>query len=109
MPFGVQENDLFEDEQDFGIDDIYIQHGRKIDQQLSDIVPGLRTQGEKFFDKETLPSLTVLLHDMHVKQVRDLAWLEAKTAIFENPQEKRMEELRQICIRNEINNPIIGE
>lgn len=53
--------------------------------------------------------MTVLLHDMHVKQVRDLAWLEAKTAIFENPQEKRMEELRQICIRNEINNPIVGE
>ena len=66
-PFGVQENDLFDNEQYFGIDDIYIQHGRKIEKQLSDIVPGLRTQGEKFFDKETLPTLTVLLHDMHVK------------------------------------------
>ena len=67
MPFGVQENVLFGKEQYFGIDDIYIQHGRKIAQQLTDIVPGLRTQGEKFFDKETLPTLTVLLHDMHVK------------------------------------------
>ena len=46
---------------------------------------------------------------MHLRQARDLAWLEQKTAIFENPQEKRMEELRQICIRKEINNPIIGE
>lgn len=29
--------------------------------------------------------------------------------MFENPAEKRLEELRNICILNDINNPIIGE
>ena len=40
---------------------------------------------------------------------KDLAWLEQKTNIYENPAEKRLEELRRICILNDINNPIIGE
>lgn len=40
---------------------------------------------------------------------KDLAWIEQKTNIFENPAEKRLEELRDICILNGINNPIIGE
>ena len=40
---------------------------------------------------------------------RELAWLEQKTNTFENPAEKRLEELRRICILNSINNPIVGE
>ena len=40
---------------------------------------------------------------------KDLSWLEQKTNVFENPAEKRLEELRNICILNDINNPIIGE
>jgi len=40
---------------------------------------------------------------------RDLAWIEQKTSLFENPIDKRMEELRQICLSNGINNPIVGE
>ena len=40
---------------------------------------------------------------------KELAWLEQKTNIYENPAEKRLEELRNICILNNINNPIIGE
>lgn len=46
---------------------------------------------------------------MHVKQANDLAWLDHKTNIYENPVDKRREELKQICIRKEINNPIIGD
>lgn len=40
---------------------------------------------------------------------KELAWLEQKTHTYENPAEKRLEELRRICILNKINNPIIGE
>ena len=40
---------------------------------------------------------------------KELAWLEQKTNTFENPAEKRLEELRRICILNNINNPIVGE
>ena len=40
---------------------------------------------------------------------KELAWLEAKTNVFENPGEKRLEELKWICINQGINNPIIGE
>ena len=40
---------------------------------------------------------------------RDLEWLEKKTYGFENPIEKRKQELIRICIMHGINNPIIGE
>lgn len=40
---------------------------------------------------------------------KELAWLEQKTNVFENPAEKRLEELKWICINQGINNPIIGE
>lgn len=94
MPKGIREEDLIKNSEDLSIDDIFIQHANKINQQLQDVIPAIRAQGESVFQKETLPSLTVLLHEIQVKQARDLAWLEQKTNIFENPAEKRMEQLK---------------
>ena len=53
--------------------------------------------------------MSTLVHDTYVRMAKELAWLEQKTTTFENPAEKRIEELRRICILNNINNPIIGE
>ena len=73
-------------------------------------MPSLRAQGPSVFERPTgVPSLTVLLHETQTKNTRDLIWLEQKTNIFENPAEKRMEELKKICISQGINCPIIGD
>ena len=50
-----------------------------------------------------------MVHTTYKRMNRDLAWIEQKTSLFENPIDKRMEELRQICLSNGINNPIVGE
>jgi len=65
--------------------------------------------GLKLFNKQIHPNLQTLLKATYTRMAKDLAWLEQKTNIFENPAEKRLEELRRICILNDINNPIIGE
>ena len=65
--------------------------------------------GMKLFDKSSHPNLQTLVHQTYQRMAKDLAWLEQKTNIYENPAEKRLEELRKICILNDINNPIIGE
>ena len=65
--------------------------------------------GAKLFEKNSHPNLQTLVHNTYLRMAKDLAWLEQKTNTFENPAEKRLEELRRICILNDINNPIIGE
>ena len=60
-------------------------------------------------DKRTHPNLQTLVHNTYVRMAKELAWLEQKTNVFENPAEKRIEELKWICINQGINNPIIGE
>ena len=65
--------------------------------------------GMKLFDKSSHANLQTLVHQTYLRMAKDLAWLEQKTNIYENPAEKRLEELRRICILNDINNPIIGE
>ena len=63
MPQGLREEELFQGKEDLSIDDIFIKHAVKINSQLRDIVPSLRAQGPQVFEKATLPSLTVLLHE----------------------------------------------
>ena len=66
--------------------------------------------GMKLFEKGyDQCNLGTLVHETYIRMAKDLAWIEQKTNVFENPAEKRLEELRKICIMNNINNPIIGE
>ena len=38
--------------------------------------------------------LQTLVHQTYIRMAKDLAWIEQKTNVFENPAEKRLEELR---------------
>lgn len=96
--------------EDFSIDDIYKFQERRVKKQLDTITPSLKRRGNKSaLDSKVQPVLTTLVNDTYVRMAKELAWLEQKTNIYENPAEKRLEELRNICILNNINNPIIGE
>ena len=94
---------------EFSIDDLYLQNNKKINQQIREVIPGIRAYGNQYFQSKMVPSLNVLLHEFHVKRAQDLAWLEAKTGTFVNPNDLRLEELRQICLKHGINSPILGE
>ena len=50
-----------------------------------------------------------LVQETYKKMARELSWLHHNTQKYDNPVLKHIEELRSICIRNGINNPILGE
>ena len=94
---------------EFGIDQIFQIESKRVNKALATIKPDLMKVGAKLFEKNSHPNLQTLVHNTYLRMAKDLAWLEQKTNTFENPAEKRLEELRRICILNDINNPIIGE
>ncbi len=73
-------------------------------------MPSLKQKAATLFGPTTLPpSLTTLVHENYLQIAKELAHIEQKSLIYENPAEKRLQELKKICILNNINNPIIGE
>ena len=55
------------------------------------------------------PQMHSLVQETYKKMARELSWLHHNTQKYDNPVLKHIEELRSICIRNGINNPILGE
>ena len=72
-------------------------------------MPSLQKKGSAALNAKLPPILTTLVHETYLLMAKELAWIEQKSHIYENPAEKRLEELRNICILNNINNPIVGE
>ena len=95
--------------EDFNIDSIYKLQKARVDKQIEIVMPTLKKKGASVLKTDLPTPLTTLVHERYRQMAKELAWIEQKSSIYENPAEKRREELKKICILNDINNPIIGE
>ena len=69
MPHGMDEREfLVKNGNEFSIDDLYLQNNKKINQQIREVIPGIRAYGNQYFQSKMVPSLNVLLHEFHVKR-----------------------------------------
>ena len=95
--------------EDFDIDAIFKLQKERVDKQIEIVMPALKKKGASVIKSDLATPLTTLVHERYKQMAKELAWIEQKSTIYENPAEKRREELKKICILHGINNPIIGE